>query len=113
MPTIEINESSAGTAINTDIASGARGSIEPVPRILDGMAVLGSAAVGDAAVNLYLGDTFVGTYRNTSTSTAPDLQKDVQPIGYVLSPNEAIRLLIADASGTTALRCVLYTRNLR
>ena len=113
MPTIEINEASAGTALNTDLASGKRGAIEPVPRVLDGMAVLGSAAVGDAAVDLYLGDTYVGTYRNTSTTIAPDLQKDVQPVGYIIAPNEAIRLLVTDASVTTALRIILYTRNLR
>lgn len=110
MPTYEFNESAAGTAVGTDIAAGVRGQVDPARRWLSAIAVLGSAAAGDAAVDIYVGDTYIGRVRNTTAgaSPAPDSSKDIQPVGVGLNPNEQLHLIVADASGTNALRCICY-----
>lgn len=71
------------------------------------MGVVGSAAVGDAAVDLFYGDTYIGTFYNTTAgaNVIPVDSKDLLrvPSQYVLEPNEPLNVLISDQGATNVL----------
>jgi len=98
MATYVFEESAAATAVGTDIASGVRGQTSPKARVIRGLAVVGSTAAGDAAIDLYGGDLLLGRFYNSSTGTAYDMSKDFVPIGNViLLPNEPLHIVVADS----------------
>lgn len=105
----EFNESAAATAVGTDLIAGKQGQITPYNRWITGLALLGSAAVGDAAVELFVGSHRVGVFRNTSITVAPDLSKDFQAVNVGALAGEPLYAKIVDASATTALRLIIFT----
>lgn len=100
-------EASAGSAVGTNITSSARWYVDGRPRHIKRLALTGSAAAGDAAIDLFLGNLYVGTYYNTSTGTAPVEAKDFVGVGYVVAPGEPISAIISDAGATNVLQIAL------
>lgn len=107
MPTITFKESAAASAVNTNLFAGNREQIKNRARRVRRIGVVGSAAVGDASVDLFYGSTYVGTYYNTSAGAAvvPLESKDLIPVAgnMVCEPGEPINVLVSDASGTNVL----------
>lgn len=101
----------AATATAVGIKLNEKNGLEIMPyfRLINRIAVTGSAAAGDAAIDLWLGNTFVGRYYNTSTGTAPVEAKDYKPVGWGLLASEPIVVKIADASGTNILHIEIET----
>lgn len=109
MPREEFNEAAAASAVGTDLIAGKQGQTAAYPRVLEGLYLIGSAAVGDAAIELFAGDTRLGVFRNTGT-TGPDLSRDFQAVGVGIHAGEPLYAKIIDASATTALRLILQFR---
>lgn len=107
MATITIKEATAASAVDTNLMAGHRLQISPRFRRVRRLGVVGSAAVGDAAVDLFYGDTFIGRFYNTSAgaSLIPLDAKDMMPVvsRYALERNEPLNLLISDAGATNIL----------
>lgn len=97
-------ETSAGQAVGVNISSGARWQVAGNYRVLRRLALTGSAAAGDAAIDLFIGNLYVGTYYNTSTGTAPVEAKDYIKVDYVVEPGEPINCIISDAGATNVLQ---------
>lgn len=108
MPTYRFVESAAASAVGTNIVgSNDLGAVEPVLRSVSQIAVIGSAAVGDARVDLFYGREFIGTFNNTRAGATPVVQdlsdwQDVDP-GFLLESGEPLRVLIADTGVTNVI----------
>lgn len=107
MPTVTIKEASAGTAVGTNLTSGHRVQTSPMYRRVKRIGVVGSAAIGDASIDLYYGSTYMGTLFNThaGANLMPLSDSDMLFVDQntMLKPNEALHLLISDAGGTNVL----------
>jgi len=113
MPVVTVLEAAAGSAIGTDLLNNAPPNIKRSPnyRRVEKLACVGSAAIGDAAVDLFYGGTFIGRFYNTTAGAnirpleARDLVKVVSDL--VMEPNEDLIVSIADAGGTNILSVTL------
>ena len=102
-------EGSAATAAGTALSEKNALDITPYPRYIKKVAVTGSSAAGNAAVDLYLGQTFIGTFYNTSTGTAPVEAKDYRMIGWTVDGGERVVVKIRTASTTNILHVEVVT----
>lgn len=109
MGLLMFREASTATAVGTFLSE--RNGLATVnyPRQIKRIAVTGSAAAGDCAFKLFLGQTEVGEYFNTSTGLAPVDAKDFQPIGWICDAGEPVRVMVTDASGTNVAQVVIET----
>ena len=107
MPSITVKESAAGSAVGTNLLSGNRLQNGVSYRRVRRIGVVGSAAVGDASVDLFYGSLYVGTFFNTSAGAnlVPLEAKDMMPIAGedLAQPGENINVLISDAGATNVL----------
>lgn len=107
MATITIKEAAAASAVGTNLMAGNRMQIVPRVRTVQRIGVVGSAAVGDASVDLFYGNTYIGTFFNTSAGAnlipldAKDLVNVASNVG--MEPNEPLNLLVSDAGATNVL----------
>ncbi len=93
--------------MGTNLLSGNRVQIAPVYRRVKRIGLVGSAAVGDASVDLFYGSTYIGTFFNTSAGAnlIPLDAKDLISVESeeVCLPGEPLNVLISDAGGTNVL----------
>lgn len=110
MTTLTVLESAAGNAVGTNLMSGNRVQSAPIFRKVSKIGVVGSAAIGDASVDLFYGSTYVGTFFNTTAGAVLPLEaRDIVEVGgdLLLEPSEPLNILISDAGATTTLRVTL------
>jgi hypothetical protein len=96
-------EGSAASAVNTDLMADHREERREFPRVLKAVALTGSAAAGDAEVEIYIGDAYVGRITNQRTGSEILDLADWQPIGRRVLPNQKIMARISDAGATNVL----------
>lgn len=110
MPTITFKESSAAQAVGTNLLP-SRFATSMRPRRIRRVGIVGSAAVGDAAVDVYYGDHFVGTFFNTSAGAnlVPLEAKDLVPVSdsTINMPGEPLSVIVSDAGATNVLAITL------
>ena len=108
---VSIKEASAASAVGTNLMAGHRAQIIPKYRQVRRLGLVGSANPGDASVDLFYGDTYIGTFFNTTggANVIPVDSKDMirVPSNLALLPNEPLNLLISDAGATNILVCVM------
>lgn len=114
MSLITIKESAAATAVGTDLIAtlAAQWSQSPNLRRVTRAALVGSAAAGDAQVQIWYGQTLIASlYNSTAGAVVPVEAKDYIniPSRMVCERGEALRAVISDASATNALILVLET----
>jgi len=109
MPSETVLESAAATAIGSDLFSNSRQSVAGYPRVITAIGLVGSAAIGDAAVDLFIGSSWAGKFFNTTAgaSKIPVSDTDMKPIRVPVPPGMPIKLLIADAGATNVLAATL------
>jgi len=118
MPNVTVRESAAGSAVGTDLLANAPPNIKRSPnyRRVTKIAVTGSAAAGDAAVDLFYGASFIGRFYNTTLGAniipleARDLIKVESDL--VMEPNEDLLVVISDAGTTNILSVTLNISDL-
>jgi hypothetical protein len=101
MALITVKEAAAASAVGTNLMAGHRLQIAPRYRRVRRMGVVGSTNPGDGSVDLFYGDTFIGTFFNTSggANLIPLDAKDMikVPSNLAMLPFEPLNLLISDA----------------
>jgi len=96
-------ETAAASAVSTDLMANHRQATRGFPRGLQAVALTGSAAAGDAGVEIYIGDTYAGRVTNQRTGSEVLDVVDWMPIGKVVPPGELIQARIVDAGATNVL----------
>lgn len=75
-------------------------------RTLRGFAVTGSAVIGDASVDVKVGDRVVGTFFNSALLT-PQADRDVQKMSVHVPPGSPVSVIVTDAPATSILYVML------
>jgi len=111
MSNITIKEAAAASAVGTNLMAGHRLQTAPRPRFVRRIGVTGSAAAGDAAVDMFYGNVYIGTFYNTTLGAniipldAKDMVQVSSNVG--MEPNEPLHILIAKVSTTNILAVTL------
>ncbi len=107
MPTITIKETTAASAVNTNLMAGHREQTKYSYRDVKKIGVVGSVNPGDASVDLFYGSTFVGTFFNSTggANVIPKPDTDMMEIDddNFCNPGEPINVIISDAGLTNVL----------
>lgn len=96
-------EASAASAVGGDLMADHREERREFQRLLKAVAVTGSAAAGDAEVEIYIGDAYVGRIQNVVTGTVVTDLSHWQPINRLIAPNQKLMARISDAGATNVL----------
>jgi len=103
---IRTGQIAAATAVvGYDLMTGIPEQRTPYARIIDGFALVGSAAAGDTVVDLIINGTKKGSYANTSTGVAIDQNKDLMGMDLFVPANSLIQVVVTDAASTNAVVC--------
>ncbi len=80
---INTYEAAATLTLGVDALRNERKSVSSKNRVLRGVAVVGSTAVNDCAVDIYIEDYYVGRFRNTKAGAAIQVitNEDIFPVG--------------------------------
>jgi len=113
MTNFTVVETSAGTAVGTDLMTQAGNNLialDSRPRIVKRVGITGSAVLRDAYVDLYYGFKFIARlYPTTIGVTNPLEARDMMPLvtGDALRGGELLRLIVGKVSVTNAFVIVL------
>lgn len=111
MVLVTIKESAAATAVGTNLTANTRIFTSGKHRYVRRIGVVGSSAVGNAAVQLFYGNRFIGEFQNT-TSGANVIAVDAKdfitlPPTVINQAGEPLLVLISTASATNILAVTL------
>jgi len=115
MSNITIKEAAVGQAVGTNLMAGNRLQTAPRPRFVKRIGVVGSAVPGDASVDLFYGNTFIGTFFNTTIGAVVPLDsKDIVQVASNLGmePYEPLHVLTSKVSTTTVMTVSLEIQEL-
>jgi len=77
----------AAALAGVDLAANDRNNVSGKPRVMQGVACVGSVAVDDFWVDIFIGNFFVGRFYNTKIATNQiAVNEDVVPVGRKLVP---------------------------
>lgn len=77
----------AAALAGVDLAAQDRNNVSGKPRVMRGVACVGSVAVDDFWVDVFIGNHFVGRFYNTKIATNQiAINEDVVPVGRRLVP---------------------------
>jgi len=75
-------------------------------RTLRGVALTGSAVIGDCAVDIKVADRVVGTFYNSALLT-PQANRDVMPMSVHVPAGSPVSVIVTDAPATSILYVML------
>ncbi len=105
MPAREVSVAAATAILGYDLLSNQNWRSKGVPRVLTGIGMTGSAAAGDTAIDLFIGDRKVATIFNTVTGFPTG--DHVKPLLEGVPPGEQIAAIITDAAATNPINLVI------
>ena len=77
----------AAALVGVDLAANDRNNVSGRPRVMRGVACVGSVAVNDFWVDVFIGNHFVGRFYNTKVATNQiAINEDVVPVGRKFIP---------------------------
>lgn len=100
----------AAALAGVDLAANDRNNVSSRPRVMRGVACVGSVAVNDFYVEVYIGNTFVGRFYNTKVATNQiAINEDVVPVGrkYV-PPGDKIAVIAGVNAGAGDVNVGIY-----
>lgn len=102
---ISTSEAAATLTVGVDAFRNDRKSTSSRPRVINGIAIVGSAAINDTEVDVYAGDHYFGRFRNSRAGVvAPIYPDDMQPIRQTMvAAGDRLTATIVDAPGTNPL----------
>jgi len=111
---ISTSEAAATLTVGTDAFRNDRKRTSSRTRVVEGLAVVGSAAINDTEVDLYAGDYYFGRFRNSRAGVAaPIMPDDFQAVrATIVAPGDALTATIVDAPGTNPLLIQVFGREL-
>lgn len=107
---IKTYEAAANLTLGVDALRNERLNVTSQMRTLRGVAVVGSAAINDCEIALYIESFFVGHFRNTTAGVVSvDAAKDVIAVGpHAIPPGAKISAIVTVAPGTSPLIIQLF-----
>jgi len=112
MAMIVLTETAAGTGVGTNliVSLGTRAVTSPRYRYIRRIGVTGSSAAYNASVDVFYGQTYIGTFFNTTSgAVGPVDAKDFMTLAptKVCEPGEQLSVVISKSSATNAMTIVL------
>jgi hypothetical protein len=111
MAVYENATAAASATVGTDLLASQSWRTSSRPRILERIAVAGSAASGDSAVEVVVNQVSIG-YIYTSGTGAPQWDRDYKECGFPIGANSVVTAIVRDAPATNALHLGLKFRML-
>lgn len=111
---ISTSEAAATLTVGTDAFRNDRKRTSSRARVVNGIAIVGSAAINDTEVDVYAGDYYFGRFRNSRAGVvAPIYPDDMQPIrATVVAAGDAITATIVDAPATNPILIQVFGQQL-
>jgi hypothetical protein len=111
---INTNEAAATLTVGTDAFRNERKSVSSRNRVVSGIAIVGGNAINEASVDLYAGDHFFGTFRNSLNGAVspimPDHFQSISPT--VVAAGDRITAIVATAPTVSPLLIQLFGQEL-
>ncbi len=100
----------AAALAGVDLAANDRNNVSSRPRQIRGIAVVGSVAVNDFWVDVFIGNTFVGRFYNTKIATNQiAINEDVVPVGaQYIPPGDKISVIAGVNAGAGNVNIGIY-----
>lgn len=116
MATFTVKEASAASAVGTNLMAGHREQMRNAYRVVKRLGLVGSTNPGDAAVQLFYGNTFIGEFFNTSggANLIPLEAKDLVTVSsdVACEPGEPLNVIISDAGAGNVIVVTLDVEEL-
>jgi hypothetical protein len=114
MPTYQGRVAASTAVVGSDLFSGQIWARTPQARALDSFALVGSAVLGDAEVDIMLGELRIANFFNSRTGvTSPNID-DIIRLGGLFVPGGALlRAIVRDAAATNPLAYIIALRDVR
>lgn len=102
---IKTHEAAATLTVGTDALRNERLNVVSHDRVLRGVALVGSTAINDTEIALYIESFFVGHFRNSKAGVVQvNQQEDIIPVGpHAVPAGSKISAIIAEAPATSPL----------
>ena len=109
---INTTEAAATLVVGTDAFRNDRKRTSSRVRIVEGIVIVGANAINESTVDLFAGDYFFGSFRNSRAGVAaPIIPDDLQAIRpTVVAPGDAITAQIRVAPTVSPLLIQIYGR---
>lgn len=105
----QVSIAAATAVVDYDLFQNTRWNVSSKPRVITGIACVGSAAINDFNFDLFVEMTFVGKFYNTKSGVTAPIQEDIIPLGRRLVPvGSKITAIVADAPTTNPVNIILY-----
>lgn len=103
-------EAAATLIVGTDAFRNERKNVSSRPRRVTGVAIVGGNTIGEAEVDFYVGDHYLGRYQSSLNGAVAILMPDhLQAIGPAFCPpGDKIAAIIAVAPTVSPLKIQLY-----
>jgi len=101
----QVSVAAATAVLGYDLATGTTWSVQGADRALTGFAITGSAAAGDTKVALYVDQTLVGEFYNTTTGFPT--KDHFYEIDAFVPAGSKIAMLVTDAAATNPINVVV------
>jgi hypothetical protein len=101
----QVSVAAATAVLGYDLTSGTLWAVQGNRRIITGIAVTGSAAAGDAKLDLYVDQVKVGEFFNTTTGFPT--KDHFYNISAFVPAGSKISMIVTDAASTNPLNVVL------
>ena len=100
----------AAALVGVDLAANDRNNVSSRPRVMTGVAVVGSVAVNDFWVDVFIGNHFVGRFYNTKVATNQiAINEDVVPVGRkFVPPGDKIAVIAGVNAGAGDVNVGIY-----
>lgn len=113
MPNYTADVPAATAVVGYNLTTGERWSRSPVHRTLMGIALTGSAVIGDTEVDVYIDEVRVGGLFNSALLT-PQVDRDIVPQAALLVPAGAeLQAIVVDAPATSIIYFMASLEDLR
>lgn len=105
----QVSIAAATAVVGFDLCQAAPWNISSRRRVIQGMAMVGSAAINDTVVDLFVEDKKVGTFYNTRAGVIAPLQEDAIPLGKIyVPPGSKISAIVTTAPTTNPVILRIY-----
>lgn len=106
MPNFTVSVAAAVAILNADLLTGERYKRTPQGRTLEGLALTGSAAIGDAEVEIFIDEVRVGSFFNNALAFPNN--DHLLPLESLFVPGGAeLQAIVIDAATTNPLNLML------
>ena len=106
MPNYTVSIAAATAVLNADLLAGERYKRTPQSRTLEGLALTGSAAIGDCEVEIFIDEIRVGSFFNNALNFPNN--DHLLPLESLFIPGGAeLQAIVIDAAATNPINMML------